>query len=738
MADFRIRVIVDPSRATRGIQQVNAGLRSAETNANRLRDSIRNAFAVAAIIAFVRQVAILSDTYTNLQNRLRVVTDTTTEFAAAQRDVFAIAQQTRAPIREIGNLYARAAASADELGATQADVERATRAAAQAIAIQGSTTAEARGSLLQFSQLLGGSVVQAQEFNSIIDGARPLLQAVAAGLVEAGGSVDRLRQLVRDGRVSSQAFFQALLVGSRQLEEQFARTTPTIGQSFVVLNNSLVEFVGQLDQATGASSSFSRSIINISQIIDSGIIQANLVATFELWRDTINDVTDSVTGLENEFRLLEEIVDGSTGLITESLQTLPTNIVAAVQVLTVETVSFFDRVLIRTRSLFDELARRRNEFRPGDQSIDLDEAAEQARSTSEAAIQASKNTADETIADILRTREERLTAFRERIEQLRRENALVREARTEARTIEEAEPVSLRDFPADRAAAQARSDAALQRRLDRTRADLERDQFQRRIILEENAAENRRRVVVEAFNRELITAQEQANLLVEIEDNKQRRIQEIQRASFTAQVSSATSIAESLASITRNLAGEQSGTYRALFAITKGFAIAEASINIANAISDVLATEATFPQKLAAAATIASQTSNIVSTISGVQFQPQGFQDGGFVSGPGGPRSDSINARLSNGEFVVNADATSRFRPMLEQINRGQGVSGNTIVISPTIQVTVQGGQGGGDDPQRFGEQIGGTITRVVNEQVRTVLRQESRPGGLLNQQRSF
>lgn len=45
--------------------------------------------------------------------------------------------------------------------------------------------------------------------------------------------------------------------------------------------------------------------------------------------------------------------------------------------------------------------------------------------------------------------------------------------------------------------------------------------------------------------------------------------------------------------------------------------------------------------------------------------------DGGYISGPGGPRSDSIPAMLSNGEFVVNAAATRRFGPLLEKINSG-------------------------------------------------------------------
>lgn len=45
------------------------------------------------------------------------------------------------------------------------------------------------------------------------------------------------------------------------------------------------------------------------------------------------------------------------------------------------------------------------------------------------------------------------------------------------------------------------------------------------------------------------------------------------------------------------------------------------------------------------------------------------YATGGLVTGPGGPRSDMIPAMLSNGEYVVNARATSRYRSLLESIN---------------------------------------------------------------------
>ena len=52
------------------------------------------------------------------------------------------------------------------------------------------------------------------------------------------------------------------------------------------------------------------------------------------------------------------------------------------------------------------------------------------------------------------------------------------------------------------------------------------------------------------------------------------------------------------------------------------------------------------------------------------------FADGGMVRGPGTGRSDSVLARVSNREFVVNAKATKDYLPILTAINNGQTIPG--------------------------------------------------------------
>lgn len=64
------------------------------------------------------------------------------------------------------------------------------------------------------------------------------------------------------------------------------------------------------------------------------------------------------------------------------------------------------------------------------------------------------------------------------------------------------------------------------------------------------------------------------------------------------------------------------------------------------------------------------------------QTAPGGMRfeaDGGYISGPGGPRDDAIPAMLSNGEFVVNAAATARHLDLLHQINAQRFADGGYV-----------------------------------------------------------
>lgn len=66
------------------------------------------------------------------------------------------------------------------------------------------------------------------------------------------------------------------------------------------------------------------------------------------------------------------------------------------------------------------------------------------------------------------------------------------------------------------------------------------------------------------------------------------------------------------------------------------------------------------------------------------------YADGGWVNGPGTGTSDSILARLSNGEFVMSAAAANRYGPLLEAMNDDRPMT----VAAPPRAPAATGGQG--------------------------------------------
>lgn len=89
-----------------------------------------------------------------------------------------------------------------------------------------------------------------------------------------------------------------------------------------------------------------------------------------------------------------------------------------------------------------------------------------------------------------------------------------------------------------------------------------------------------------------------------------------------------------MAELARQFGGEQSKTYRVLFALSKGFAVAQAAVSLATNISK--ASEIGFPQNLPFIAGAIAQGAQILSIIAGANYSGGGgYAEGGYT-GSGG------------------------------------------------------------------------------------------------------
>ena len=115
---------------------------------------------------------------------------------------------------------------------------------------------------------------------------------------------------------------------------------------------------------------------------------------------------------------------------------------------------------------------------------------------------------------------------------------------------------------------------------------------------------------------------------------------------------------------------------KSLAKVSKVLSLAEIAINTGSALAAGVkqAQSVPYPANIAAiATTVTTILANVATAIKTVKSAK--FATGGDVQGPGTGTSDSINAKLSNGESVLTAQATSMFAPALSAFNQiGGGV----------------------------------------------------------------
>lgn len=214
-----------------------------------------------------RELMQLSDSATKIDNALRIAGLSGEELEKVYGRLRDSAVKNAAPLEALVELYGRAALVQKELGVTSEELVNFSDQVALALRVSGKTAQESSGALLQLSQALGAGTVRAEEFNSILEGAPTIAQAAAAGLKEAGGSVARLRQLVVDGKISSEAFFRAFEAGAPILEQKVSGATYTIDQSLGNLRTALVDSAWEFNQATDAGGRFAEGVNNVAKTI---------------------------------------------------------------------------------------------------------------------------------------------------------------------------------------------------------------------------------------------------------------------------------------------------------------------------------------------------------------------------------------------------------------------------------------------------------------------------------------
>ena len=659
--EFLIRVRADIRQAVRDLERIKRELvrtgavsrkqtRKQASELENLRKKLRfltRAGGAWIALNMARKQLELADAYAVLQTRIRTATKATGDYNKVSAELAAISDRNGVALQTTVELYQNLARSAPELGATTDQTLALVNAVQQLGIISGAAPANLSAGLLQFSQGLASGVFRAEEFNSLLENIPEVANRIAQGM---GKTVGELRQGIIKGEVLSKDVFDALLKQAPDIAKEFAGIPDTMGRAGEALDNAWSRFLGRLDKAIGGTSTLARLMRSIADVLDSGppkptpkrsptaIARADLDAAVAKLKQARLDLRDTLAGGATDAERAFNRVFQSEEARLKKIEQARTRVAAA---------SLF--VSARARRLRDAAF------------FEQDRPAKSSTGQTPKPVTPPKPSKEE---------QARIDRINKTIRALQTEAAVFGLSERQAALYQlqidgaTAAQIDLADRALSAKAAmqqQADSMARAKEIIDQTRTAEE--QLLARLD-ELQSLQDQGLIDQETVQRAMQQTAEQFKTLG---DSGNQVFDELIQASHGW----ARDFADTLLSGERSFAGFVDAVLREIerIALAKAF-------------------EPFFGQ---------------VGTFFGKMFgEPTKNASGGLISGPGGPTDDRIPAMLSNGEYVVRAQAVSHYgRRFLDDINairRPRFATGGFVGFRPALALA-----GGGAVQSRGG-----------------------------------
>ncbi|MCG6036897.1 tape measure protein [Acinetobacter baumannii] len=344
--ESRLVIVIDSQNAERNARNLGNELNSIEKNGDfasksmdRMSVATRTLAGYMAGLVTVGAAISKMDLYTGINNKLKLVTSNQKELNQAMDDTFEIAQRSASSWSAVNDVYSKYMSNAKTLNLTQEQTAKLTEITSKAVAISGSNTESAAAALFQYGQSLDGNILRAEEYNSLVDGAGGLLNAMAKGL---GVTRGELRQMMLDGKLTGEVITKALLKAGDSVEQLYGKTNKTIGASLEMLSNGITKFVGETGQGSGAAQSLAGAIqilaMNLDLIADGAFVIGIGYVTKAITAKSLAvyaDIAATTASIQaSRSKALAELAESSAAV--KSAQAQVTNTQATLTALTAE------------------------------------------------------------------------------------------------------------------------------------------------------------------------------------------------------------------------------------------------------------------------------------------------------------------------------------------------------------------------------------------------------------------
>lgn len=287
--------------------EFNDSLRQGANNANGLISSIKKMALAYMGMQSIRKGINLSDTLTQNTARLNLMNDGNQTTEELRKMIFDSAQRSRGNFLDMQSTVSKLGILAPHAFNSNKETVAFAELIAKSFKVGGSSQQEQSAGMYQLTQAMASGKLQGDEFRSIMENAPMLAQVISR---YTGQSVGKLKELSKEGLITSEVIKNAMFAAVNQINEKFASIPMTFNDHITSLkSNAIKDFSIISDKLSSAFNSerFVNFINSTSNFI-TGVMRVGSVV--------VSVLTTVGAGLYETWGIIQSFAIATLGLFT--------------------------------------------------------------------------------------------------------------------------------------------------------------------------------------------------------------------------------------------------------------------------------------------------------------------------------------------------------------------------------------------------------------------------------------
>lgn len=180
-------------------------------------------------------------------------------------DLTALANEARIDVEAYTKTYIRTAAAIRDFGYDSKIAAEVTSTLAKALKLGSASASEQASTILQFSQALQKGKLDGDEFRTVMENAGVVQELLAKRLGVTKGEIVKM---AAEGKLKLRELVEAMREGKELIDRVFAGQAVTLDEAFTVLNNSVTEYIGHVDKAYGVTRKTANAVAFLARNVE--------------------------------------------------------------------------------------------------------------------------------------------------------------------------------------------------------------------------------------------------------------------------------------------------------------------------------------------------------------------------------------------------------------------------------------------------------------------------------------